>query len=81
MEEIVYSAEIKGCTAEEIDKIREMFFNENSRIDLSVWYTPEIKERILAVEMEKARERLQSLCDDAYGKGARSVMIMAQKMK
>lgn len=33
MEEIVYSAEIKGCSAEEIDKIREMFFNENSRIE------------------------------------------------
>ena len=29
--------------------------------------------------MQKAREHLQELCDNAYGKGTRVIMVSAQK--
>jgi hypothetical protein len=31
------------------------------------------------VEMQKAREHLQELCDNAYGKGNRIIMVSSQK--
>lgn len=48
-------------------------------VDLSPYYQPETKERILFVEMQKAREHLQELCDNAYGKGNRVIMVSSQK--
>lgn len=53
--------------------------NSFQGVDLSPYYQQEIKERILMVEMQKAREHLQELCDNAYGKGTRVIMVSAQK--
>ena len=62
-------------------KIQEMFErNSDPRVDISPYYQQEIKERILLVEMQKAREHLQELCDNAYGKGNRVIMVSSQKL-
>lgn len=53
--------------------------NSFQGVDLSPYYQQEIKERILVVEMQKAREHLQELCDNAYGKGNRIIMVSSQK--
>lgn len=65
---------------EDLKKLQEMFEqNSDPRVDLSPYYQQETKERILVVEMQKAREHLQELCDNAYGKGTRVIMVSAQK--
>lgn len=80
MDNIVYTAMVQGCTFEELKKLQEMFErNSDPRVDLSPYYLQETKERILLVEMQKAREHLQELCDNAYGKGTRVIMVSAQK--
>lgn len=80
MDNIVYSATVEGLTFEDIKKIQEMFErNIDPRVDISPYYQQEIKERILLVEMQKAREHLQKLCDNAYGKGNRVIMVSSQK--
>nr|DAI82342.1 MAG TPA: hypothetical protein [Caudoviricetes sp.] len=80
MDNIVYSATVEGLTFEDIKKIQEMFErNSDPRVDISPYYQQEIKERILLVEMQKAREHLQELCDNAYGKGNRVIMVSSQK--
>ena len=80
MDNIVYSATVEGLTFEDIKKIQEMFErNTDPRVDISPYYQQEIKERILLVEMQKAREHLQELCDNAYGKGNRVIMVSSQK--
>ena len=56
MDNIVYSATVEGLTFEDIKKIQEMFErNIDPRVDISPYYQQEIKERILLVEMQKAR--------------------------
>ena len=80
MDNIVYTARVEGLTFEDLKKIQEMFEqNSNPRVDLSPYYQQETKERILLVEMQKAREHLQELCDNAYGKGNRVIMVSSQK--
>lgn len=80
MDNIVYTAMVEGLTFEDIKKIQEMFErNSDPRVDISPYYQQEIKERILLVEMQKAREHLQELCDNAYEKGTRVIMVSAQK--
>lgn len=71
-------------TAEDFKKIQELVQETMGRnsfqgVDLSPYYQQETKERILVVEMQKAREHLQELCDNAYGKGTRVIMVSAQK--
>ncbi len=80
MDNIVYTATVDGCTFEDLKKLREMFEQYSGPcVDLSPFYQQETKERILLVEMQKAREHLQELCDNAYGKGNRVIMVAAQK--
>lgn len=85
MDNNVYTARIEcSCTAEDFKKFQELvqeMIGRNSfqGVDLSPFYQQETKERILLVEMQKARERLQELCDNAYGKGNRVIMVAAQK--
>ena len=80
MDNIVYTARVEGLTFEDLKKIQEMFEqNSNPRVDFSPYYQQETKERILLVEMQKAREHLQELCDNAYGKGNRVIMVSSQK--
>ena len=80
MDNIVYTARVEGLTFEDLKKIQEMFEqNSNPRVDISPYYRQETKERILLVEMQKAREHLQELCDNAYGKGNRVIMVSSQK--
>lgn len=80
MDNIVYTARVEGLTFEDLKKIQEMFEqSSNPRVDLSPYYQQETKERILLVEMQKAREHLQELCDNAYGKGNRVIMVSSQK--
>ena len=80
MDNIVYTAMVEGCTFEDLKKLQEMFErNSAPRVDLSPYYLQETKERILLVEMQKAREHLQKLCDNAYGKGNRVIMVASQK--
>lgn len=80
MDNIVYTATVEGLTFEDIKKIQEMFeWNSDPRVDISPYYQQEIKERILLIEMQKAREHLQELCDNAYGKGNRVIMVSSQK--
>lgn len=82
MENIVYKTEIelKGCTLEEFNELRNRLYGTvTEKIDLSPYYQQKTKERILLVEMQKAREHLQELCDNAYGKGNRVIMVAAQK--
>lgn len=80
MDNIVYTAMVEGCTFEDLKKLQEMFEqNSNPRVDLSPYYQQETKERILFVEMQKAREHLQELCDNAYGKGNRVIIVDSQK--
>ena len=80
MDNIVYHAMVGGCTFEDIKKLQDMFErNSAPRVDLSPYYLQETKERILLVEMQKAREHLQELCDNAYGKGNRVIMVASQK--
>lgn len=80
MDNIVYTAMVEGCTFEDLKKLQEMFErNSSPRVDLSPYYLQETKERILLVEMQKAREHLQELCDNAYGKGNRVIMVSSQK--
>lgn len=81
MDNIVYTATVEGLTFEDIKKIQEMFErNSDPRVDISPYYQQEIKERILLIEMQKAREHLQELCDNAYGKGNRVIMVSSQKL-
>lgn len=81
MDNIVYTAMVEGCTFEDLKKLQEMFErNSAPRVDLSPYYLQETKERILLVEMQKAREHLQELCDNAYGKGNRVIMVASQKL-
>lgn len=73
-----------SCTVEDFKKFQElvqemMGRNSFQGVDLSPYYQQEIKERILVVEMQKAREHLQDLCDNAYGKGNRIIMVSSQK--
>ncbi len=81
MESVVYKDEIelKDCTLEEFIRIRSLCDTIDARVDLSPYYPQKVKERILLVEMQKAREHLQELCDNAYGKGTRVIMVSAQK--
>ena len=80
MDNIVYTAMVEGLTFEDLKKLQEMFEqNSNPRVDLSPYYQQETKERILFVEMQKAREHLQELCDNAYGKGNRVIIVDSQK--
>lgn len=80
MDNIVYTATVEGCTYEDLKELREMFErNSGPRVDISPYYQQEVKEWILLVEMQKAREHLQELCDNAYGKGNRVIMVAAQK--
>ena len=80
MDNIVYTAMVEGCTFEDLKKLQEMFEqNSDPRVDLSPYYLQETKERILFVEIQKAREHLQELCDNAYGKGNRVIMVDFQK--
>ena len=85
MDNIVYTARTEcSCTAEDFKKIQELvqeMIGRNSfqGVDLSPYYQQETKERILVVEMQKAREHLQELCDNAYGKGNRVIMVSSQK--
>lgn len=80
MDNIVYTAMVEGCAFEDLKKLQKMFEqNSDPRVDLSPYYQQEIKERIFLVEMQKAREHLQALCDNAYGKGNRIVMVSSQK--
>lgn len=59
MDNIVYTAMVEGCTFEDLKKLQEMFErNSAPRVDLSPYYLQETKERILLVEMQKAREHL-----------------------
>lgn len=80
MDNIVYTATVEVGTFEDLEKLWEMFERySDPRIDISPYYQQEVKERILLVEMQKAREHLQELCDNAYGKGNRVIMVAAQK--
>lgn len=80
MDNIVYTTMVEGCTFEDLKELQEMFErNSDPRVDLSPYYLQETKERILLVEMQKAREHLQELCDNAYGKGNRVIMVDSQK--
>lgn len=80
MDNIVYTAMVDGCTFEDLKELQEMFErNSAPRVDISPYYQQEIKERILLVEMQKAREHLQELCDNAYGKGNRVIMVSSRK--
>ena len=85
MDNNIYTARFEcSCTVEDFKKIQELvqeMIGRNSfqGVDLSPYYQQETKERILMVEMQKAREHLQELCDNAYGKGTRVIMVSAQK--
>lgn len=80
MDNIVYTAMVEGCTFDDLKKRQEMFErNSAQRVDLSPYYLQETKERILFVEMQKAREHLQELCDNAYGKGNHVIVVDSQK--
>lgn len=85
MDNNVYTARFEcSCTVEDFKKFQElvqemMGRNSFQGVDLSPYYQQEIKERILLVEMQKAREHLQALCDNAYGKGNRIIMVSSQK--
>lgn len=85
MDNNVYTARFEcSCTVEDFKKFQELvqeMIERNSfqGVDLSPYYLQETKERILVVEMQKAREHLQELCDNAYGKGTRVIMVSAQK--
>lgn len=85
MDNNVYTARFEcSCTVEDFKKIQELVQEMTERnsfqgVDLSPYYQQETKERILVVEMQKAREHLQELCDNAYGKGTRVIMVSAQK--
>lgn len=85
MDNNVYTARFEcSCTVEDFKKFQELVqetIEKNSfqGVDLSPYYLQETKERILVVEMQKAREHLQELCDNAYGKGTRVIMVSAQK--
>lgn len=85
MDNNVYTVRCEcSCTVEDFKKFQElvqemMGKNGFQGVDLSPYYQQEIKERILVVEMQKAREHLQELCDNAYGKGTRVIMVSAQK--
>lgn len=85
MDNIVYTARTEcSCTVEDFKKFQELVQemiggNSFQGVDLSPFYQQETKERILLVEMQKAREHLQELCDNAYGKGNRVIMVAAQK--
>lgn len=85
MDNNVYTARFEcSCTVEDFKKFQELVQEMTERnsfqgVDLSPFYQQEVKERILLVEMQKAREHLQELCDNAYGKGTRVIMVSAQK--
>lgn len=80
MDNIVYTAMVDGCTFEDLKELQKMFErNSNPRVDLSPYYKQETKERILFVEMQKAREHLQELCNNAYGKENRVIVVDFQK--
>lgn len=85
MDNNVYTVRCEcSCTVEDFKKFQElvqemMGRNSFQGVDLSPYYQQEIKERILLVEMQKAREHLQALCDNAYGKGNRIIMVSSQK--
>lgn len=85
MDNNVYTARFEcSCTVEDFKKFQELVQEMTERnsfqgVDLSPYYQQETKERILVVEMQKAREHLQELCDNAYGKGTRVIMVSAQK--
>ena len=85
MDNNVYTARFEcSCTVEDFKKFQElvqetMGKNSFQGVDLSPYYQQETKERILVVEMQKAKEHLQELCDNAYGKGTRVIMVSAQK--
>lgn len=85
MDNNVYTARFEcSCTVEDFKKFQELVQETMGRnsfqvVDLSPYYQQETKERILVVEMQKAREHLQELCDNAYGKGTRVIMVSAQK--
>lgn len=85
MDSNVYTARFEcSCTVEDFKKFQELVQemierNSSQGVDLSPYYQQETKERILVVEMQKAREHLQELCDNAYGKGTRVIMVSAQK--
>lgn len=85
MDNNVYTARFEcSCTVEDFKKFQELVQETIERnsfqgVDLSPYYQQETKERILVVEMQKAREHLQELCDNAYGKGTRVIMVSAQK--
>nr|DAX42717.1 MAG TPA: 26 kDa periplasmic immunogenic protein [Caudoviricetes sp.] len=85
MDNNVYTARLEcSCTVEDFKKFQELVQemiegNSFQGVDLSPYYPQETKKRILVVEMQKAREHLQKLCDNAYGKGTRVIMVSAQK--
>lgn len=85
MDNNVYTVRCEcSCTVEDFKKFQELVQemigrNSSQGVDLSPYYQQEIKERILVVEMQKAREHLQELCDNAYGKGNRIIMVSSQK--
>lgn len=85
MDNNVYTVRFEcNCTVEDFKKFQELVQETIGRnsfqgVDLSPYYQQEIKERILLVEMQKAREHLQALCDNAYGKGNRIIMVSSQK--
>lgn len=81
MDELTYSVEIKNCTEGDLEIIKKIIDERsNARVDLTPYYPQEVKKRILEVEMQKSKEHLQKLCDDAYGKGNRTILICAQKI-
>lgn len=81
MHELTYRIEIKNCTEDDLEIIKKIIDERsNARVDLTPYYPQEVKKRILEVEMQKSKERLQKLCDDAYGKGNRAILIYAQKI-
>lgn len=81
MDELTYNVEIKNCTYDDLEIIKKIIAERsNAKIDITPYYNQDIKERIFAVEMQKAKERLQRLCDDAYGKGNRAILLYAQKV-
>ena len=85
MDNNVYTARFEcSCTVEDFKKFQELVQETIERnsfqgVDLSPYYQQETKERILVVEMQKAREHLQELCDNAYGKGTRVIVVDSQK--
>lgn len=59
MDNNVYTATVEAGTFEDLEKLWERFERySDPRVDLSPYYQQEVKERILLVEMQKAREHL-----------------------